>query len=532
LDTPQVSEGVSDNVEQQPHLGTPQVSEGAGLVFPWKSERTWEKLGMSRSAWWRAGQPKEKPAPATTNVVHEKYRRTYKTRAKPMRSTTPQAQAIRDAIKELWETTKRAVKVAEIEAALAAKGIKAKSRNNVYYHMQAAVEQGIVPPQALDVQIRKGGSKELMAHVVRLATPAKEGDTTSVPGITLALIREGHLPGDVDAANGSQKETVRRYVDAARKSGAIKPEWIHNGHRSEKRERVKAAIPAIVADNAPVNVRSIMYKLIDAHILTDKDDGLVSSVSVELRDDDTINPDDIVDIRGTIHHREGFASLLEHLEWAEHSHSRNPWVGVPDRVVIGVEKAGLAGVIRPVCDRFQVPLIAPGGFSSYTLAWDTAKHVAAHDVLTFVYFYGDHDPSGLCIDESFERRLRQHVERLSPESSFVFSRAALTPEQIEDQGLRTHGVNVKDVRAEKFVQKYGNACADIDALDPNTLRQWVADSIRLHITDEDLERAKALEEADKKRLRQLLELATLTDDLERLAQQERVRAFVKSVTAK
>lgn len=364
-------------------------------------------------------------------------------------------------------------------------------------------------------------SASFMAEVVRLATPTPDRASTSIPALTEELVRLGHLrPG----TKATQQECVRRYVNTAKADGRIKEEWIHNGHRSDKREAVKVALPDIVKAHAPINVRGCLYKLIDAGVLTDKDDvNLVSNVLVELREQGIVDPDDIVDIRGTIQRPAGYSGLPQGLR--SFNYRRDPWIGLGTRVVVGIEKAGLGDVVWPVCQEFHVPLIVPGGYGSYTLCYDTAKHIEEHDGETIVLYWGDFDPSGLCIDEAFQRRLRE----LAPRSFFTFERVGLWKPDITTHKVRTHAVNRNDRQSPKFIGKHGDQAADLDALDPRTLRSWVEAKIREHISDEDLARTLAAETEDRARLHKLIELLELNPDLDRLLQRERLRDWMDQV---
>jgi len=492
------------SAEDQSH----QDTQGAPN-FLWKSKEPWKKVGMSKNAWYKAGRPAEKPVNPRRGgtVIPKALRRQRSAQTQRPKRTTPQAQAIRDTVKKVYLTEGK-VTLKSVKAACKVKGIAATSQNNLHYHINRAANLGDVPHDALDMQPRARMSESLLNKVVWLATPKEPEGTMSVPQITAAMEAEGLL--EKDATTNAKQECVRRYVKEAIKRDRIKPEWIVSGHRSEKREEIKALTPTIVQQYAPVNVRGIFYKLVDKNIVLKENVknelARLSDILVEQREDDIIDADDIVDIRGTVHHDYGWANLMEGLQFfVEHVFRVNLWTAVEDRVVIGVEKAGLGDVIKPVCDRFQAPLIVAGGFGSYTLAKDTAKEIARHNGKTYVYYFGDHGPSGLCIDDSFERRLRQLVHKMAPEAYFEFDRVGLRPEHIRQYGLSTHKVNPEDRRAEKFIERYGNEAADLDALDPNVLRSWVEKAIRRHILQEDLDRAERKEAWDREFGRQWIE---------------------------
>jgi hypothetical protein len=93
-----------------------------------------------------------------------------------------------------------------------------------------------------------------------------------------------------------------------------------------------------------------------------------------------------------------------------------------------------------------------------------------------VLYFGDFDPSGVDIERDLSERLGKYMA-----GDFTVRRVALTDEQIIKYDLPPMPVKVSDARSEGFLEAYGNKSVELDALDPNTLKFMVAQSIASHI---------------------------------------------------
>ncbi len=172
---------------------------------------------------------------------------------------------------------------------------------------------------------------------------------------------------------------------------------------------------------------------------------------------------------------------------------RNYWQDQPNLVEVWSEKSTVQGVLAPVLDEFGVTFRVMKGFGSFT-----AVRQAADDSLKIadgqqgiVLYLGDRDPSGMYMSEvDLPARLARY------ESEWQFSRIAVLA--TDTAGLPFFDVTTKagDNRAAWFVKRYGNRCYELDALDPNDLRERVQEQI---VTSLDLlawERAKEVEQAE------------------------------------
>ena len=177
------------------------------------------------------------------------------------------------------------------------------------------------------------------------------------------------------------------------------------------------------------------------------------------------------------------------------------WDDQPWYIEIWVEKEALADVISGPADRWNVTSLACKGSPSTSVMWASAMRLRRQERRgrkTKVIYLGDHDPTGLSIDEDIAGRLALFG------STAAVERIALTMEQIEALNPPPSPVKATDSRTAGYVEQYGTEdCWELDAIEPADLDRLVEDAILAHL-DRDLWDARvAHEEAEKAVLRAL-----------------------------
>ena len=91
-----------------------------------------------------------------------------------------------------------------------------------------------------------------------------------------------------------------------------------------------------------------------------------------------------------------------------------PYASVQTIFEIWCEKDALAGLIYDVSSDYDVPVIVSRGMPSLTQLYGTAveiKRAAKANKFSFIYQFGDHDPSGVLIPQVIERHLDELCDR-------------------------------------------------------------------------------------------------------------------------
>lgn len=138
-------------------------------------------------------------------------------------------------------------------------------------------------------------------------------------------------------------------------------------------------------------------------------------------------------------------------------------------------------MLYPVTSLFDVPLMVARGYASLSFLYGAAEHIRDLDVPAYIYHLGDFDPSGVNAGEKIEQTLRE----IAPYAQIIFERLAVTPEQIVAWNLPTRPTKASDSRAKGF----GEISVELDAIEPNLLRQIVQDAIERHLPKDPCEGA-------------------------------------------
>jgi hypothetical protein len=177
---------------------------------------------------------------------------------------------------------------------------------------------------------------------------------------------------------------------------------------------------------------------------------------------------------------------------------REYWNQQPVRVEVWSEKGTVRGVLQPVLDEFGVGFRVVHGFASATVVHDIAEDDDGRELI--VLYVGDWDPSGLCMSEvDLPGRLRKYDGH-----HVVLRRISLTQDQLAGLPSFPASDKSKDKRYKWFVKNYGDRCWELDALDPNILRECVRKAIESYIEPEAWERCKITERAEQSSLSAVL----------------------------
>src|SRR3954447_1242914 len=254
-------------------------------------------------------------------------------------------------------------------------------------------------------------------------------------------------------------------------------------------EELRAAIGRVVGANAPMTVRQVFYQLANLDAI-EKSDREYRSVVVRLltkmRIEGELPWGWITDGTRWMRKSTRYGSVEEALEATRQHYRRDYWRELDEYVEIWLEKDALAGVLFRVTDEWGVPLMVTRGFASLSYIHNAAETIERVGKPTFIYYFGDYDPSGVEIDRNLERRLRE----FAPYSEIHFERVAVRREQIDEYDLPT--------RPTKRTANHGRGLhegesVEVDAIPPATLLSLVRSAIERHV---DPARVAVLEAAE------------------------------------
>lgn len=156
------------------------------------------------------------------------------------------------------------------------------------------------------------------------------------------------------------------------------------------------------------------------------------------------------------------------------------WRDQNNYLEVMVEKQALEGVLTPVCNQWGVRFTANKGYSSSSTLYETGKRLAAVEPgkACYILYLGDHDPSGLDMTRDIQERLSMfsgipvNVERL-----------ALNYDQVLALNPPENPAKETDARYKEYLQSFGTASWELDAIEPQALADMVTAAIENKITD-------------------------------------------------
>ena len=154
------------------------------------------------------------------------------------------------------------------------------------------------------------------------------------------------------------------------------------------------------------------------------------------------------------------------------------WDDQPNYVIVSLEKDALSRLMSDIANQYSVRTFPTRGYPSFTYVNRMATYIRNRlkGKPTVVLYFGDFDPSGIDIERDLDDRLRKYDA-----GDFKVIRIALTKDQIQQYDLPPMPVKRSDARSEGFLESYGDQSVELDALDPNTLKLMVAQSIASNI---------------------------------------------------
>jgi hypothetical protein len=255
----------------------------------------------------------------------------------------------------------------------------------------------------------------------------------------------------------------------------------------------------IVAGIQPVTGRGVGYKLFTAGLIPSMETGEMAKVYRLLRiarEQGTIPWEWIVDETRSLERVGTWDNPEEYARCTARDYRRDFWNQQPNTVEVWSEKGTVRGVLAPVLDEYAVGFRVMHGFSSATAVHEAAE--SCDDLI--VLYVGDYDPSGLFMsEEDLPARLAKYDG-----DDIELNRIALLRDQVVGLPSFPAADKRKDPRYRWFVSPYGNRCWELDAMDPNDLRDCVEAEIKELIEPIAWARCEAVNKAEQESLRDIL----------------------------
>jgi hypothetical protein len=244
----------------------------------------------------------------------------------------------------------------------------------------------------------------------------------------------------------------------------------------------KAMMDLLEADN-PQTVRQVFYALVVRGLIrkTEVEYGqTIIRLLTSMRISGEIPWDYIIDETRRLRETETFDSVADALDSTARFYRRSALRECDNYIEIWCEKEALTGLIWDVASDYDVPVLPSKGMASLSAIHETVKTIErAWDAgkSTTIYQFGDHDPSGVVIPSSMQRRFAQLCgARNVPAPQVV--RVALTTQQIAQFNLPTRPTKRE---GNPHAKGFEGESTELDALPVAELRRLVRKCIERHI---------------------------------------------------
>lgn len=259
------------------------------------------------------------------------------------------------------------------------------------------------------------------------------------------------------------------------------------------------AIFTLVESERPMTVRQIYYRLVSLGAIG-KTEGeykqTVCRLLTEMRRRGELPYHWIADNTRWQRKPRTYSSMQDMLRITRETYRRAIWDNQKAKVEIWLEKDALAGVLYDVTGEWDVPLMVTRGYPSLTFLHSSAEAMSTVKP-TYIYYFGDHDPSGVDIPRKVERDLRA----FAPAAEIHFERVAVTGAQIKEYDLPTRPTKKSDSRSKSFQGE----SVEVDAIPPTELRNLVREYITDHIDHRSLKQLRMVEEMERDTLAGIVE---------------------------
>lgn len=237
----------------------------------------------------------------------------------------------------------------------------------------------------------------------------------------------------------------------------------------------------ILDEIQPTSVRSVCYQLFNRKLIPDMSKNSTNKVGRllrEAREEQLIPWEYIVDESREAEGVAQWDNAEQRIRQAVKNYRRNYWQDQECIVEVWSEKWTVRGTLAPVLNELGVTFRVMHGFASATVMNDIAEMTQYSDKPLYVLYVGDYDPSGLYMSQV---DLPDRLKRYGGEADI--ERVALTEADVMMGDLPSFPASDKtgDPRHNWFVSNHGRHCWELDAMNPNDLRERVREAITDHI---------------------------------------------------
>jgi hypothetical protein len=250
----------------------------------------------------------------------------------------------------------------------------------------------------------------------------------------------------------------------------------------------------------PLTIRHVFYRMVDTKLVAKTEaeyKGTVCRLLTVMRKRGQLPYHWLTDNTRWRMKPASFSSLGSALEHMQDNYRRSLWDSQDVYVEVWTEKDSISSILYDVTSEWDVPLMTARGYASRSFLYSVAEDLKTIGKPAFLYYFGDHDPSG----KDARRFVEKTIREMAPHVDVTFQLIAVTPEQIVEWNLPTRPTKKSDTRAKSFIGE----SVEVDAIPPAKLRKLVRDCIEQHIDQDAVDRLRVVEAAERDTLTTIMD---------------------------
>jgi len=272
----------------------------------------------------------------------------------------------------------------------------------------------------------------------------------------------------------------------------------------DEMQTIREGLYHILEQDNPQTIRGIFYQAVTRGLVPKTEAAYKNTVirlMGDMRKDGIIPYEWVADNTRWMRRPTAYGNPEDALFHAWQYYRHDIWTDLDDYVEVWCEKDALAGVIYEETSVWCVPLMVSRGYSSLSFLHESGEYIARQaerGKTTYIYYFGDLDPTGVNISETIQRGLEEY----SGDAEVIFKRVAVTHEQVEMLNLPTRPTKKTDTRA----KTWEGESVELDAIPAQYIRYLVRSYINEHIPEPMLDHLKTVEQNERAALYRIYEL--------------------------
>jgi len=282
------------------------------------------------------------------------------------------------------------------------------------------------------------------------------------------------------------------------------------GFRKRKQKIFDDIQIVLAKDPNPMTIRQVYYQLVAwfkyKPIVATYND--VLSVLIDARKKYGLDCDKIIDAGRSLVQWSAWNDVADFIDTVKHSYNKDKWTDQKEYLQVWIEKDALAGVIEPICKKYNVPLLSGKGAFSISCINEAQKTFPVAKRVRILYF-GDLDPAGVIkIERGAVVNNLNEIFKQYP----IVERMSLTLDEVEKyklpKGKCKRSSNTKcgyaDTSAPEYIKEFSDIVVELDALPPKVLRQKVEQAILKYLDVEQFNKDLKAEQKDVEELNKII----------------------------